>query len=85
MVEFSPALKKEIIKNRKPIWIIWQHEKEHITIRAICTSEEIADIYVKMVYDEARLLGDKKITVESEETILNHLFGFSTMIKLRRT
>lgn len=56
------------------IWVVTEIGSDYYSIRAICTHEELAEIYRKYLLRNAKEWG-REIMVDVEHLMLDHLFG----------
>jgi len=80
--------KSDLPKVEHPkVWIVWETQYiegfAYEQVRAICTEEWIAKIDAQIVREEARNRG-RRALVEVRPTLLNHLFGWSMIVRLHK-
>lgn len=66
----------EVDSERKPCWLVWSLTAKNISIlHAICTTQELAFRYSKLIRQDENSIGRDKIRVWVEQTELNHLYA----------
>ncbi len=67
---------------KDPCWLVWEVGDTGTFLRAVTTTPELADGYLKVLRNEEKIFGDPR-TFHKERSQFNHLYGVSAIQKYK--